>query len=119
MIRRPPRSTRTDTLFPYTTLFRSMRGMKGMKGIRGIWGRGEELALDEKKNQGLRRRADVVRYFIHHCRHSLNSLPVTPSLYQNRPAMESSVCCNPGFEKIAPDGTCSPRSSRSSGREHG
>src|SRR3546814_15018276 len=27
MIRRPPRSTRTDTLFPYTTLFRSGAGM--------------------------------------------------------------------------------------------
>src|SRR3546814_13383541 len=27
MIRRPPRSTRTDTLFPYTTLFRSESGM--------------------------------------------------------------------------------------------
>src|SRR3546814_5184882 len=27
MIRRPPRSTRTDTLFPYTTLFRSCRGV--------------------------------------------------------------------------------------------
>src|SRR3546814_1410873 len=26
MIRRPPRSTRTDTLFPYTTLFRSQVG---------------------------------------------------------------------------------------------
>src|SRR3546814_18816618 len=26
MIRRPPRSTRTDTLFPYTTLFRSAQG---------------------------------------------------------------------------------------------
>src|SRR3546814_3896940 len=26
MIRRPPRSTRTDTLFPYTTLFRSRPG---------------------------------------------------------------------------------------------
>src|SRR3546814_3844799 len=26
MIRRPPRSTRTDTLFPYTTLFRSEHG---------------------------------------------------------------------------------------------
>src|SRR3546814_4095176 len=25
MIRRPPRSTRTDTLFPYTTLFRSLK----------------------------------------------------------------------------------------------
>src|SRR3546814_19378611 len=30
MIRRPPRSTRTDTLFPYTTLFRSWRGDGGM-----------------------------------------------------------------------------------------
>src|SRR3546814_5007211 len=29
MIRRPPRSTRTDTLFPYTTLFRSMEGQGG------------------------------------------------------------------------------------------
>src|SRR3546814_6808260 len=28
MIRRPPRSTRTDTLFPYTTLFRSGRDEK-------------------------------------------------------------------------------------------
>src|SRR3546814_20145484 len=29
MIRRPPRSTRTDTLFPYTTLFRSNRQVAG------------------------------------------------------------------------------------------
>src|SRR3546814_7095932 len=29
MIRRPPRSTRTDTLFPYTTLFRSGRCSSG------------------------------------------------------------------------------------------
>src|SRR3546814_16938219 len=29
MIRRPPRSTRTDTLFPYTTLFRSRRTAPG------------------------------------------------------------------------------------------
>src|SRR3546814_20702471 len=28
MIRRPPRSTRTDTLFPYTTLFRSALTLK-------------------------------------------------------------------------------------------
>src|SRR3546814_284997 len=32
MIRRPPRSTRTDTLFPYTTLFRSGRGHVADKG---------------------------------------------------------------------------------------
>src|SRR3546814_11860863 len=29
MIRRPPRSTRTDTLFPYTTLFRSKPARRG------------------------------------------------------------------------------------------
>src|SRR3546814_3100368 len=29
MIRRPPRSTRTDTLFPYTTLFRSTTARQG------------------------------------------------------------------------------------------
>src|SRR3546814_1137375 len=33
MIRRPPRSTRTDTLFPYTTLFRSILRMRGGKKV--------------------------------------------------------------------------------------
>src|SRR3546814_8962333 len=32
MIRRPPRSTRTDTLFPYTTLFRSKACLVGVNG---------------------------------------------------------------------------------------
>src|SRR3546814_5581183 len=32
MIRRPPRSTRTDTLFPYTTLFRSPAGWGNRRG---------------------------------------------------------------------------------------
>src|SRR3546814_1715234 len=30
MLRRPPRSTRTDTLFPYTTRFRSGDGLQGI-----------------------------------------------------------------------------------------
>src|SRR3546814_2934378 len=34
MIRRPPRSTRTDTLFPYTTLFRSDRRLRGARQPR-------------------------------------------------------------------------------------
>src|SRR3546814_3286453 len=33
MIRRPPRSTRTDTLFPYTTLFRSFKEHRAVDGI--------------------------------------------------------------------------------------
>src|SRR3546814_6347684 len=32
MIRRPPRSTRTDTLFPYTTLFRSVPRVSPLSG---------------------------------------------------------------------------------------
>src|SRR3546814_18082318 len=51
MIRRPPRSTRTDTLFPYTTLFRSthddlalVRGL-GCSHVQGyIYGRPMDLA---------------------------------------------------------------------------
>src|SRR3546814_9558857 len=43
MIQRPPRSTRTDTLFPYTTLFRSPQLER-----RAISGGGDEpLAVDE------------------------------------------------------------------------
>src|SRR3546814_3336783 len=36
MIRRPPRSTRTDTLFPYTTLFRSMMLQTLTKHFAGL-----------------------------------------------------------------------------------
>src|SRR3546814_3700157 len=37
MIRRPPGSTRTDTLFPYTTLFRSLLELPGFRiGRNGV-----------------------------------------------------------------------------------
>src|SRR3546814_7914373 len=36
MIRRPPRSTRTDTLFPYTTLFRSLGKARDDGGVAAI-----------------------------------------------------------------------------------
>src|SRR3546814_1149731 len=35
MIRRPPRSTRTDTLFPYTTLFRSLGAIAEQGFVQG------------------------------------------------------------------------------------
>src|SRR3546814_9781029 len=38
MIRRPPRSTRTDTLFPYTTLFRSDLRLAILEAKRAIAG---------------------------------------------------------------------------------
>src|SRR3546814_5093924 len=40
MIRRPPRSTRTDTLFPYTTLFRSALRDGGLRRDADPGGRG-------------------------------------------------------------------------------
>src|SRR3546814_18664704 len=45
MIRRPPRSTRTDTLFPYTTLFRSLAAVRDDRDRRGDH-QGRERALE-------------------------------------------------------------------------
>src|SRR3546814_6356949 len=46
MIRLPPRSTRTDTLFPYTTLFRSNAGAaKAMNQARANGHRRQRIAL--------------------------------------------------------------------------
>src|SRR3546814_12565250 len=47
MIRRPPRSTRTDTLFPYTTLFRSeLAGVRAT--VEAPQGHGEQAQLRER-----------------------------------------------------------------------
>src|SRR3546814_14778657 len=41
MIRRPPRSTRTDTLFPYTTLFRSL-----LQAVEVVFAGGTAVGVD-------------------------------------------------------------------------
>src|SRR3546814_3372404 len=53
MIRRPPRSTRTDTLFPYTTLFRS--GIDGLVHLSDVsWNtNAEEIVRNYKKGDTL------------------------------------------------------------------
>src|SRR3546814_6451675 len=48
MIRRPPRSTRTDTLFPYTTLFRS----------KSRCPRGVQASVDRPRSASRRRRSE-------------------------------------------------------------
>src|SRR3546814_4455680 len=66
MIRRPPISTRTDTLFPYTTLFRSGAGSGNRPEVRrvrpelaGAAGRRTALPADQRRRVagGRRRRA--------------------------------------------------------------
>src|SRR3546814_1075536 len=60
MILRPPRSTRTDTLFPYTTLFRSRAG-RAPRGWNGgppripLPGGGQPLAGPDARGDGARR----------------------------------------------------------------
>src|SRR3546814_16916050 len=52
MIRRPPRSTRTDTLFPYTTLFRSPgQTLAEVNGLGTVW---VNAAIPEAQAGGVR-----------------------------------------------------------------
>src|SRR3546814_7866378 len=59
MIRRPPRSTRTDTLFPYTTLFRSSR--RGRHGDRRV-----ELLAEGGRRRGRARAEAEQQQAVHH-----------------------------------------------------
>src|SRR3546814_1087762 len=58
MIRRPPRSTRTDTLFPYTTLFRSRRCARAARSGADKRARaGPDARRGSARNRGSVRRA--------------------------------------------------------------
>src|SRR3546814_1505122 len=60
MIRRPPRSTRTDTLFPYTTLFRSGVGaQEAGRAVGGVVDAGVAQARARCQVQRQRRRVEV------------------------------------------------------------
>src|SRR3546814_8726331 len=49
MLRRPPRSTRTDTLFPYTTLFRSEKALSAIARLvaprASVWRDGRRVGI--------------------------------------------------------------------------
>src|SRR3546814_3600660 len=59
MIRRPPRSTRTDTLFPYTTLFRS-HGLIDSQGSADM-GQAFAKALQPLQDETLQRATEFAR----------------------------------------------------------
>src|SRR3546814_4540767 len=64
MIRRPPRSTRTDTLFPYTTLFRSAgtgRGICASGRLAAIWHRARPGVEGEEIRQAMAGGGDAFR----------------------------------------------------------
>src|SRR3546814_1070327 len=55
MIRRPPRSTRTDTLFPYTTLFRSAAPGIPVKAMRWLFMKHAPLILSPRIDMAMLR----------------------------------------------------------------
>src|SRR3546814_11839616 len=57
MIRRPPRSTRTDTLFPYTTLFRSATGPPRRRSFAPF--------VDESLQDGVFTEREPLAYTLH------------------------------------------------------
>src|SRR3546814_14884767 len=66
MIRRPPRSTRTDTLFPYTTLFRSEEQRWRLDHLQHPEARLELLAAVAQEPRPVRGAGDDVAELRHH-----------------------------------------------------
>src|SRR3546814_5648731 len=64
MIRRPPRSTRTDTLFPYTTLFRSQAAQRQYLAIVDRRGRLDLALVDDEVAVVVRHRPGDAGHFL-------------------------------------------------------
>src|SRR3546814_12622783 len=82
MIRRPPRSTRTDTLFPYTTLFRSLGAgndpcARFRVGIDQLLEAGAGRLLLADRGKGLAELEEIVRSLVA-VREALESLEEGP-----------------------------------------
>src|SRR3546814_5223138 len=95
MIRRPPRSTRTDTLFPYTTLFRSdLLGRRAREGGRREGAshpetRGAALSHPARLDRAGRGRA---RSLLRHRHHGRGRQAAGPPLYRHRPGAALLPC---------------------------
>src|SRR3546814_12903002 len=96
MIRRPPRSTRTDTLFPYTTLFRSTR-MLTLKFRAGLF----ENPWPRKDHERLAGNAEARALALKAAQRSIvllgndGTLPLTPGAHKReigRASCRERVC---------------------------
>src|SRR3546814_15796633 len=116
MVRRPPRSTRTDTLFPYTTLFRSpegdlarMAGPSRNPGMASHWiqtnRNKRDVVLDLKTEAG----AEALRRLIRKAEVFVDNMRPEPLRrlefrYQQVPAIKPNVFSFPpcGFGRQRP-----------------
>src|SRR3546814_4111129 len=64
MIRRPPRTTRTDTLFPYTTLFRSQRHLEAGERCAGAGLAAAQVLAAKERGVEMRTSTEVIELVI-------------------------------------------------------
>src|SRR3546814_19006346 len=109
MIRRPPRSTRTDTLFPYTTLFRSPRAARRTAVMRlRLLQDAARRALTDRHRLGLwLNRRDPMRLFAD--RHYLDE--AIERLFGGQGASKASLPSSSRGHPSAPDLTNPPHPS--------
>src|SRR3546814_4613416 len=102
MIRRPPRSTRTDTLFPYTTLFRSEEDVEEFRAQRAK----KYVSLNEAERRAERDRQEAKRKSRQEQRKELG-LPLDPlaadAADDGLQANERNVVADAAREKAAED----------------
>src|SRR3546814_5188400 len=96
MIRRPPRSTRTDTLFPYTTLFRSHRSSSIWHGPASPGTGTRRIPMSEQPTAREIQQA-VVNQYGARARRVLESIGAAPA---------AEACCAPA--PAGSDACCSP-----------
>src|SRR3546814_8829661 len=84
MIRRPPRSTRTDTLFPYTTLFRSPGTTISRRRSRTDAMMKTGLSTAENSRRLSREAAAQLREIAHELRNPLNALTAIAEIFRDQ-----------------------------------
>src|SRR3546814_13544963 len=87
MIRRPPRSTRTDTLFPYTTLFRSGQGgpSRDRPAMDAVLQAFTGMMEANKGKDGVPNRVTFIPVDMCTARYSFQALSAAPYARRNEP----------------------------------
>src|SRR3546814_15075541 len=100
MIRRPPRSTRTDTLFPYTTLFRSLTLTLFPKI-------GHHLCLHVRRKDQIKRSIDISHRF-HRAGHELVVMKIGVVTFGDRAILYHLYDAVPNLRPFFDSGQCPP-----------
>src|SRR3546814_10333460 len=113
MIRRPPRSTRTDTLFPYTTLFRSQRHrlVNPLRFDQSVVGNTQPIEEGAEQQRHDRQRREQYPVALH-------GANLISALRARRARQIASNCARPSIASVAPVAINAPPSHIPRSEEH-